>query len=324
MERPRDLPVRETTPVFVYTDDGRDVDDIEAITYLAGCDNVEIVGVTTTHMIPDRRAMIVRAVLNNLGLSHVPIGVGSIFPIGKEDESLVRYLREHTIQGRTYEGEGLIECFPDGVQLINDAVDTYGSALRIAALAPLTDLAKAAQENPTGFAKIGGLFIQGQAIVKDGRLAPDYAAYNLSEDKEAAEQIFSFQDNVAMTLIGKHAAYQAPLDREDFDTLAATGNRTGSYMRTHAIKGIECFAERSPEIFSRVFRVSADRVGELQELSKPYDALVAKAIANPGGLITQYVGRHALIGMSAERHGVEDPVALKADIMDTMLKALRR
>lgn len=77
--------VSEKIPVLVCTDAGRDVDDIKAITYLAGHNAAEIAGMVTTHMIPDRRAFIARAVLDNLGCPGVPIGTGSVFPLGKED-----------------------------------------------------------------------------------------------------------------------------------------------------------------------------------------------------------------------------------------------
>jgi inosine-uridine nucleoside N-ribohydrolase len=314
----------ETVPVLVYTDDGRDVDDIEALAYLAGAEETEIVGVVTTHMIPDRRAFIARAVLNGLGSPDTPIGVGSVFPLGKEDELLGRYLREHTIENRTYEGDGLIECFPDAIDLIHQTIDTHGPDLRIAALAPLTDLAKAAERDRENFTRIGGLFIQGQAIVEDGRLQPDPAAYNLKEDMEAATRIFALQDDIPLTLVGKWAAYKIPLLRSDFERFAGTSNPVGAYLKTHAEKGIACFAERAPEIFERVFKVSPDRLEDLQELSKPYDALVAVSIARPAMLGTVSIGHHTLIGMSPETSGIEDEHIdeVKAHVMRTIVAGL--
>jgi inosine-uridine nucleoside N-ribohydrolase len=184
------------------------VDDIEAITYLAGSKNAYVAGVVTTHMIPDRRANIARAVMHHLGdrKNKVPIGVGSVYPIGKEDETLVKYLREHTIKGKSYEGDGLIECFPSGVDLIHRLIKKHGSDLSIAVLAPMTDLAKAVQKDPANFARIGGLYIQGQAKVgMDGKLAPDPAAYNLKEDMKAAEVVFGLQNKVPLESAIRHA-----------------------------------------------------------------------------------------------------------------------
>jgi len=310
-------------PVLIYTDDGRDVDDIEAITYLAGSPNIDIVGIVTTHMIPDRRALIARAVLDNLGKTSIPIGVGSTFPIGEEDEALLKYLREHTIDGRTYEGEGLIECFPDGIDLIHGLIDRYGSELKIAVQAPLTDLARAALRDEGNFCKIGGLYIQGQALVDKSRLTPDTAAYNIKEDEEASRIIFELQDRISMTLVGKHAAYQVPFLREDFEAFAETGNPVGEYLKVHAEKGLECFAKRAPDIFQRVFGISAEKVGELEKLSNPYDALVAKAIANPNDFSVVKIGNHTLIGMDEANSGVEQPEIVKADLVNTMLKALK-
>jgi inosine-uridine nucleoside N-ribohydrolase len=315
-----------SVPVLVLTDDGRDVDDIEALTYFAGAGNTEFAGIVTTHMIPDRRANIARAVMSNLGYDDVPIGVGSIFPLGKEDNRLVKYLREHTIEGKTYEGDGLIECFPDGPELIGDAIDIFGPDLRIAGLAPLTDLAIAASHDPDTFRNLGGLHIQGQAIVDEstGQLHPDPAAYNLAEDMAAAEYVFQFQDQVPMTFVGKYSAYKVPLSATDFETFAATGNPVGHYLKVHAEKGLECFAKRAPEVFERVFKTPADRFESLTERSKPYDALVAKSIVRPEGLIPQMVGHHTLYGMSPEHPGIQDPAYVYSDLMTTMLSALSR
>lgn len=328
IKRPR----TKKKPVLVYTDDGRDVDDIEAITYLAGSKKAYVAGVVTTHMIPDRRANIARAVMHHLGdkKNKVPIGVGSVFPTGKEDEALVKYLREHTIKGRSYEGEGLIECFPNSTQVIQKLIKKHGSDLSIAVLAPMTDLAKAVQKDPKLFAKVGGLYIQGQAIVgKDGKLAPDPAAYNLKEDMKAAEIVFGLQDKVKLTLVGKHAAYQAPLTRDDFGKLARTGHPVGKYLKTHAEKGLECFVRRAPEIFKKVFKVPAEQDAyegfkKLKVLSNPYDAVTVQALTQPELLKARRVGKHCLIGSTAEDTGVPSAAKLKADLMGTMLRALKR
>jgi hypothetical protein len=66
--------------------------------------------------------------------------------------------------------------------------------------------------------KIAKLLIQGQATVGEGgRLAPDFLAFNLSENKEASSAVFEkLQDHVPFELLSKHAAYRVTLDREDF------------------------------------------------------------------------------------------------------------
>jgi inosine-uridine nucleoside N-ribohydrolase len=323
-ETPSPPSSHEKIPVFVYTDDGRDVDDIEALAWLIDAENTEVVGVATTHMIPDRRAMIARALLMHMGEPDTPIGVGSIFPVGKEDAALVAYLREHTLQGRTYEGDGLIECFPSAEEVIVGAIKKYGSALKIAALAPLTDLAKVAEAHPEAFASIGGIYIQGQATVSEGTLIPDPQAYNIKEDQEAANTIFNLQDQIPLTLVGKFAAYQVPLTRTDFDGFAATGNPAGTYLKNHAIKGIQCFAERAPEVFRRVFGVEATEVDTLSELSKPYDALVTMAIARSEYFEPIQVGHHTLIGMTPEKPGLRDNNAVKENLVNTIHAALRK
>lgn len=316
-------------PVLVYTDDGRDVDDIEAITYLQGSTNSYIAGIVTTHMMPDRRAMIARAIMNSFNEPDIPIGVGSIFPLGKEDDLLVKYLREHTIENRTYEGEGMIECFPDSIGLMHELIDRYGSKLSIAVLAPMTDLAKAVQQDRNNFSKVGRLYIQGQAKVEGKKLVPDESAYNLKEDMEAASIVFSLQDKVAMTFLGKYAAYQTPLLREDFYTFERTGHPVGKYLRIHAEKGLECFVKRAPDVFKKVFGIPADEDAyeafkKLDKLSNPYDALTVMALAKPGLFSGVKIGKHKLIGVSSENHGLKDSEKVKSDLIQTMLSALKK
>jgi len=314
-------------PVLIYTDDGRDVDDIEAISYLVGCKDVDIVGIVTTHMIPDRRAMIVRQIMDHFGRRDVPIGVGSVFPIGKEDAALVKYLREHSIKGTTYEGEGMIECFPDGIDMINQAINAYGRNLSIVVQAPLTDLAKAYQKDPMTFAKVGALYIQGNAKIDGGRLIPDPAAYNMSEDLKAAEIVLEAQDHVAMTFVGKWTAYQMPLTKEDFDLFTISGHPVGQYMRTHAYKGLECFVERAPDIFKKVFGIPAEQdaheaLKSLDKLSNPYDAVTAMAMMHPEYFQGIRLGQHRLIGMTKDDQGIVDVAAAKKNLVETIMRSM--
>ncbi|HEY4963853.1 MAG TPA: nucleoside hydrolase [Candidatus Saccharimonadales bacterium] len=313
----------ERTPVLVYTDLGRDVDDAEALAYLTGSDNTEVVGIVTTHTIPDRRATIARAFMAHLEQPEVPIGVGSIFPIGMEDELLTKYLRDHTLIGTTYEGGGLIECFPSAEDIVMGAISKYGPALKIAALAPLTDLAKVAQTHREEFSTIGGLFIQGQAEVgRNGLIIPDPEAYNIEVDLEAADILFGLQRLIPFTLVGKHAAYPVSLSRNDFNDFESSGNQAGRYLNQHAISGLRNFAVRAPGTFTRLFNIEPGNVDQLNIISRPYDALVAMAIAHPEHFTPTRVGHHALIGMSAEDPGLVSAKAIEEELIAKIKIAL--
>jgi hypothetical protein len=125
----------------------------------------------------------------------------------------VKYLREHTIDGVSYEGKGAIEVFPDGVDLIHDLIDKYGPELKIVAGAPLIDLAKAAERDVDNFCRIGGLYIQGNAVVKrpiflarvllrkEEQLVPDAIAYNIRKDIKAAKYLFKLQNRIPFTIV---------------------------------------------------------------------------------------------------------------------------
>jgi hypothetical protein len=153
---------------------------------------------------------------------------------------------------------------------------------------------------------------------------PDNSAYNIKEDEKASEIIFGLQDRISLVLIGKHAAYQVPFTRDDFSAFANTGNPVGTYLQTHAEKGLECFAKRAPDIFQRVFGIPSTKFNILENISNPYDALVAKMIANPSGLSSEDIKHHKLVGMTKETHGVTDVKIVKADLVDTILSALKR
>jgi inosine-uridine nucleoside N-ribohydrolase len=318
----------DSRPVAVVTDCGRDVDDLCGLAYAVGSSRLNIACIATSHMIPDRRAMVARAFMQNFGLHTVRIGVGSIWPLNQADATLAGYLTDHAVDGRTYEGEGLIECFDPAEAVLHETIERYKRQLAIAALAPLTDLAKVALANPRAFSQIGSLHIQGQAKIEKGKLVPDYSSYNLAEDVEATEVVFSFQDYVPMTLVGKFTAYKLPLTVDDFDRFASTGSVNGQYLDTAARLGILCFAKRDPTTFRRVFGVPADEVSTLRELSKPYDVLAIRSIATMAQFTPETVDsrnskhQHNLIGMTADTPGLIDPVSIKNDIVNGIVSAL--
>ncbi len=305
-------------PVLVYTDIGRDVDDVLAICYMAGNPLIEIVGVVTTHMIPDRRAMIARALLDSLRLESVPVGVGSIHTLDRDSE-VPRYLKHHKVNGATYEGIGLIPCFQSAKKVMIDCIEKYGKSLMVSVQAPLTDLAKITEQ----LGGVGGLFIQGNARLDTGTLEPHSVAYNISEDFRASIRVFhELRNKVPFTIIGKHAAYQCKLETDDFEAFRRKGTVAGKYLFDHAKAGIECFAQRDPHSFSQVFK--GKTIDEVGISSNPYDALLAMAMAHPEMFAFEEFGNHRLAGMLPETHGIVDATASKAHLLLAIMTSCQR
>lgn len=316
------------TPILIYTDLGTDVDDALAITYVQGSQALDLVGIVTTHMIPDRRAMIAKAMMDSFGQSKVPISAGSIFSLGREHKELHDYLLRTLLEDIPVQGQGIIDTFPQGVDLILEMIERHGKNLVISGQAPLTDLAKAINRDERTFARLGALYIQGHTDVIGEKLKPNPEGYNLREDMQAAEIVFEMQDRIPMTIVGKFPAYVVRLGRQDFAQLESTGHRVGRYLKIHAEKSLASYS-KTEETFRRVFQVPPDvsveeALSKMENISNPYDALVAMAIARPDLFEAQQVGQHRLIGMTAATHGIKNPEEAKKHLMETMLYALRR
>ena len=147
------------------------------------------------------------------------------------------------------------------------------------------------------------------------RLRPDDASYNFKEDMPAAEHVFAeLQDDVPMTLLGKHAAYRVGLTSGDFKSWER-GSDFPSLFAT-AKDQMNAFRESSPDIFYRVYPVPEDKRNDRDwvdnlpggVLSRPYDPLLALHFVRPDLFAAKSVsgGRHIVVGNTDGEHGVPD------------------
>ncbi len=326
--------------ILVITDVGRDVDDVLALSILEALQNagmLEVVGVVTTHMIPEIRGRISRLITQMFGRK-IALGSGSTYPLGREGEQelLHQYLEEHKIRNHSYEGIGLekfsqhtFAVFRKSHEVILNAIAEHEN-IYIMVLAPMTDLAKAVLHNTQIFKSdnLSGVFIQGNAKVEDGKLIPDPVAYNIAEDIWAAEIVFEkLSGIIPFTFLGKWAAYSAPLKEEDFQRFADTDHPVGRYLQTTARNGLKCFALRLPKVYSNLYAGGKDvdprdPIKDATHLSNPYDPSTILALTHPELFILEKEGIHTLIGMSKEESGVVNPETLHATIIEQIISGL--
>ena len=320
-------------PLLVFTDFGRDVDDAEAFAYIAKNDSFNLAVVVCCGYIPECRAKSLSLFLQLLG-TKAPVAVGSALPLGVTDSTFItKYLAEHSLDGKPYE-YSLLESMekaagvPQSLTAINtdclidSLLNRYKGRLRMVVLSQATDAARYFSRHTGRTSDLHSVYIQGQAVADSmsGKLLPDEAAYNLKEDMNAAEILFSLQDSVPFIFLGKYAAYPMAYSTEEFLQMSQHNGEAGKYLYQAAEKGLECFAQRDSSTFYRVFGLPpsvplAEAVKQSGKLSNPYDLLTVIAIDKPELFNSYKVGKHTFIGVRKEDNPIAEPKVLKELIL---------
>ena len=128
------------TPVLLDTDIGSNVDDLLALLFVLGSQNLKLVGVTTVYEDTHLRARIAAATLSLAGRDDVPIGFGNAEPKSGRD-----------VFWTGHEGEGFDLSRVENPQttaaaVYADALRTHGSRLVVAAIGPLTNAVEALED----------------------------------------------------------------------------------------------------------------------------------------------------------------------------------
>ncbi|MEI6426453.1 MAG: nucleoside hydrolase [Candidatus Absconditabacteria bacterium] len=200
-------------PLVIYTDIGDDIDDSLALTYLVGCENIEIIAIVCDH----------KDLKYSRGEAEYLL---SLF--GKKLPIFVR--------GAT---DGLFEI-----------IQQY-EHISVLSLGPTTQLHADLQASPNFLQKIQRIYFQGQVVIHENAISPDSRAYNFIQDMQAISQILSY--DVPMTFIGKFAAYECPLYQEDILSLAQNYPGVGAYLTNEASKRRQRLQELNTEMFEKLY-----------------------------------------------------------------------
>jgi purine nucleosidase len=205
-------------PVVLDTDIGSDVDDILALVILARAAELQLIGVTTVYGDTSLRARMARLVLDQIGRSDVPIGVGA----------------RETLTGRPvwwagHEGQGLPEL--DEVQIDEDhtaatvlrrAAAEHRGRLELFAIGPLTNVAEAISADETFAASLHHLYIMG------GAFWMAQAEHNIKCDPEAADVVF--RSGIPMTVCGLDVTRRVWLRESDMVRVREEGGNIGPIL----------------------------------------------------------------------------------------------
>ena len=274
-------------PVLVITDIGCDIDDTLALCAINGLrrlNKIQLVGVATSGGNNRVRARVARGWLRTFQIADDDVMVApcsTALPNGGDREEC--YVPEGT---PTFENASLYQQGQGtAAELILSLATTYAGKLEIFVIGPMTPLSNAIQQYG-GFSILKKgvklLHIQGQCKMNERkqRIEPDFASYNLSQDREASAKIFSMlQESIPFRMLGKYAAYQINLAKEEFaqldhasqwmsaslreerrgkgtetETETETENKKARYgiLTTNVLHHLQSFRQQDPSLFDKL------------------------------------------------------------------------
>jgi purine nucleosidase len=200
------------------TDIGTDVDDILALVILARAPELKLVGVTTVYGDTTLRARMVRQVLDQMGRSDVPIGIGA-----------TQTLTNRPIFWAGHEGHGLpgldqttVDESLTAADLLRRTAAEHAGQLDLIAIGPLTNVAEAIEADPGFASSLHHLYLMGGAFWMDN---PEH---NIKCDPEAAEIVF--RSGSPMTACGLDVTLRAMLREADMPRLREAADGVGPLL----------------------------------------------------------------------------------------------
>jgi len=253
----------EKQHLFVFTDYGVDVDDALALAYINGCPDIALVGVCTSHHDTKLKAAIVKKYLSYFGLD-VPVAAGIQSQSPPEEQTFLEEIA-HRLDAHACPSL-------DSEELWKETLKQYPN-VSVAILSPLTDACALMGARQKSVESAGRIYLQGRAQRTDRLLIPNLEDYNFREQVDATVQFFALYHQFSMTLMGKNAAYQVPIDRDDFQWFEKANPFVGKYLRYHA--------ELGQEFIRKNANPPLQRYKDENFLSFPYDPLTVMSFSHP-------------------------------------------
>lgn len=234
----------------------------------------------------------------------------------------------------------------------------HGPRLVIVAIAPLTPLAASIKldesDTPLGILRlVTRVYMQGQVLAAEGGhgspVLPSDKGYNFRIDMAAAREVFEQLHFVKrpVSLLGKFAAYQISLTKQDLESLSGPGLPS---LAIAARDQMQAFKQQNPSQFFFLFPIPEQyRLDTLHGgvdssyewfdhlpgdiVSHPYDALVVLMAEEDAVPFASPMFARVALSDCVESvggyeppafHGVNNALAVKDAIMTLMRRAIQR
>jgi inosine-uridine nucleoside N-ribohydrolase len=225
----------QAVPMVIVTDPGFDVDDETALVLAAGLQRrgwVDVKAAVATTVPSRERALLAKGVLRQLGLGHVPVGIGlNHQPQWFPPEA-------HRLQS---DFNALpAEVADDAQALLRQTLTAAPDrSMTVLILAAMGDIAQLLATEPDLFRqKVQQVVVMGGVLPETASgLQPDAVSTNTRHHPAAAEAVFRTVQamDIPITVVTAAAATQAPVSPDFFADLAETGHPVARHIR--AIEG---------------------------------------------------------------------------------------
>jgi inosine-uridine nucleoside N-ribohydrolase len=184
---------------------GADIDDGIAILLALASPKLDIIGITTVFgNVPCNSGT--RNLLNlllKINMPQIPVAQGAVVPIGRRLQTLIDRDRPEEYRELEPNYSALLQ-HEQGPDYIVHMAEKYRSALSVAAVGPLTNLALALVKEPHIMEKIKEIVIMGGSA-SIGNITP-VAEFNILQDPEAADIVF--RSGIPITMVGLDVTMQ--------------------------------------------------------------------------------------------------------------------
>ncbi len=219
--------------IMIDTDIGTDIDDALAL-MMAIKSGMDIKLITTVHGDTKIRARIAKKITKLLG-KEIPVAYGEEIPI---KQSHIFWLG---IEGRGFvDNDKRYDIMPDAIDRI--AETAYANkGMEIAAIGPLTNIAKVLEKYPGIEEYINHIYMMGNAILYEDKLFINYRAHNFKVDPEAVDIVMS--SDIKKTIITTEISKQNYLRDDDFNKIRSLDCELSDYICNSAKrwkKAIRC------------------------------------------------------------------------------------